>query len=564
MSFSILCAAALVAAPMDIPAADFALEPRPGDLVVLPFGEGMAYPVETDIPMQAPHLRFSNGMSLSMGFFGRFREGEWTMFGVADMLDAGLAFSRTNGLLRVAYKGTTNNVLRVFRAKTLGAAAAAYRSWREGRGGVRTLADKARTNPRLRDFPGTADVWLWDDNTQNRLYNWPRKADAPVRDTRRIADEMKALGLDRVLWNSFEGETPEDCAYLKSIGYHVGTYECLRDVFHKGLLDVADPKDFVRAARFLPIADEITRVNADGTLARAWSIPDKAGKMHPMHALCDAMGLEMCRRFIAPEVARIGYDSRLMDVQAGGGPVACWSKTHPCTGREALEALRREHRYMCDDLQQITGVEVGSELLVDAYHYSEGLTSCPHPFRKELCWRYKDRALYGADVPEATKNILHNPRYRIPLWELVYHDCTVSYYYWADSTLMYPELTRTKDLFCALYGLPPIYSMNVSTWNQLKHEVAASYRRATPVARCTMFARMTDFEILTPDRLVQRTRFSNGVCVTANFSSADYRLENGSIVHPQTFVLSSSTCDSFTREVRPFASCKSKERNATQ
>ena len=108
---------------------------------------------------------------------------------------------------------------------------------------------------------------------------------------------------------------------------------------------------------------------------------------------------------------------------------------------------------------------------------------------------------------------------------------------------MYPELTRTKDLFCALYGLPPIYSMNVSTWNQLKHEVAASYRRATPVARCTMFARMTDFEILTPDRLVQRTRFSNGVCVTANFSSADYRLENGSIVHPQTFVLSSSTCD---------------------
>ena len=64
MSFSILCAAALVAAPMDIPAADFALEPRPGDLVVLPFGEGMAYPAETDIPMQAPHLRFSNGMSL--------------------------------------------------------------------------------------------------------------------------------------------------------------------------------------------------------------------------------------------------------------------------------------------------------------------------------------------------------------------------------------------------------------------------------------------------------------------------------------------------------------------
>ena len=509
----------------EVPADGFALEPQAGDLAILPFGEGMAYPVEADIPLQAQHLRFSNGMELSMGFFGRCRAGEWTMFGVEDPLEAGLSFSRTNGLLRVAYVGPTNGVLRVFRGKTLGETATAYRAWRERQGRVRTMADKLRTNPGLKDFPGTADVWLWDDNTQNRLYNWPRKADVPVRDTRRIADEMKALGLDRVLWNSFEGETTEDCAYLKKIGYHVGTYECLRDVFHKGLLTVADPKDFVRAARFLPIADEITRIERDGSFAHAWKIPDKAGKMHPMHALCDAMGLEMCRRFIAPEVKEIGYDSRLMDVQACGGPRACFSKTHPCTQREALEALRREHRYMCDDLRQITGVEVGTEMLADAYHYSEGLTSCPHVFRKELCWRYKDRALYGKDVPRETREILHNPRYRIPLWELVYHDCTVSYYYWADSTMMYPELTLVKDLFCILYGLPPVYSMNVSTWNRLKGDVAASYRRAVPVARRTMFSRMTEFEILSADRMVQRTRFANGLTVTVNFADQTWTVK---------------------------------------
>lgn len=262
------------AAAAEIVAADgFVLEPHKEDILILPFGEGMAYPAEADIPLTAQHLRFSNGMELSMGFFGRFRAGEWEMYGVEDTVDAGLFLSRTNGLLRVAYEGPTNNTLRVFRARTLGACAASYRAWRESLGWVRTLADKARTNPALREFPGTADVWLWDDNAQSRLYNWPLKENVPVRDVRKIADEMRSQGMDRVLWNSFDGEMPEDCAYLKSIGYHVGTYECLRDVFHRGLLEVASTNDYFRAARFLPIADDITRVEADGTFSQAWSIP---------------------------------------------------------------------------------------------------------------------------------------------------------------------------------------------------------------------------------------------------------------------------------------------------
>ena len=499
-----------------------------GDVGIYPFGEGMAYPVDDpEVVFPRERYSFANGMGVSMGFFGLARGEVHLMTGIRKGLHAELRLA-TNGChtAGVAWRSVgrfwgENRELRFIFGRSLGEVAGRYRVWRERLGGVRTLAEKAKTNPLLKNFAGTADVWLWDDNTQNRLYNWPLVKESAPRDVRRIADEMKARGMDRVLWNSFEGETAETCGYLKKLGYLVGTYECLRDVFHPGLLSVANPSNFVRAARFLPYADKVTRINQDGTFANAWSIPDKSGKMHPMHALCDMMGLEMCKCLIAPECAAIGYNSRLMDVQACGGPTACFSKKHPCTLAQALEALRDEHRWLCDEQKLVIGVEVGGEYLVDAYHYSEGLTSCPHEFRKELCWRFKDRALYGADVPERTRTVLHNPRYRIPLWELVYHDCTVSYYYWADSTLMYPELTRVKDLFCQLYGLPPIYSMNVATWNRLKDEVAASYRRATPVARQTMFVRMTDFAYLSPDHLVQRTRFENGVEVIANFRNGE-------------------------------------------
>ena len=497
-----------------------------GDTCIWPFGEGMAYPADDpSIEMQAAELPFANGQALSMGFYGFLRGGSCLMSGVAKTCDAALAVKCGEGLWSAAPKWKSelgrwayDRELRFFLAPSLPAAAADYRAWRERRGEVRTFREKLGKNPALARFPGTADVWLWDDNTQCRLYNWPLKPNAPARDSVKIAREMKALGLDRVLWNSFEGETRESCAALKGLGYFVGTYDCLRDIFHPGLKAVADPKNFVMASRFLDCAEEIVRRNPDGSPATAWTIPDRAGKMHPMWSLCDAKGLEMVKRFVMPQVAAIGYDSRLMDVQVGNGPGICHAKDHPCTRRSGLEALREEHRFLCEEGGQVIGVEVGQEALLDCFHYSEGLTCCPHPFRKELCWRYKDRALYGDEVPEKTKTYLHNPARRIPLWELVYHDCTVSYYYWADSTLMYPELAETKDLFCALYGLPPIYSMNVSTWNELKAKVAESYRRATPVARRTMFSRMTDFAWLSPDRLLQRTTFANGVSVVANFS----------------------------------------------
>jgi len=497
---------------------------REGDDLVLPFGEGIVYPA-CDPAAVFPRERypFSNGMAASMGFFGVARGGVWAMAGVEDILTANLV-CRTNapytaGIMWTSEEGKWGHDrrLRFFFGKSLPGVADGYRAWRESQGRVRTLAEKAKANPRLASFPGTADFWLWDDNDQNRLYNRPLVSGVPPLDVKRAAGEMKALGMDRVLLNVFNGMSREDAVFLAGQGYLSGTYDCLRDIFHPGLLEFANPSNFVRAARFLPIAGDIVRINGDGTPTRAWTIPDRNGKMHAMHALCDALSLDMCRRFIAPEVASVGYTSRLMDVQAGGGPVACHSKVHPCTRAGALEALRAEHRYLADDLGLVVGVEVGGECLVDSYHYAEGLPSLPHEFRKQLCWRYKDQALYDDEIPVLTRKIMHNPKYRIPLWELVYHDCVVNYHYWADSLFLYPQLAPLKEQFCSLYGIPPIYSMNVSTWNRLKKDVAASFVRASEVARETMFSRMVSFEWLTPDRLVQRTRFANGRTVTVDF-----------------------------------------------
>ena len=64
----------------------------------------------------------------------------------------------------------------------------------------------------------------------------------------------------------------------------------------------------------------------------------------------------------------------------------------------------------------------------------------------------------------------------------------------------------------------------------LKPKILRSIERACPVAKQTMYEKMTSFEVLTPDRQVQRTRFSDGTVVTVNFSEKQFRDKDGTIL----------------------------------
>ena len=46
---------------------------------------------------------------------------------------------------------------------------------------------------------------------------------------------------------------------------------------------------------------------------------------------------------------------------------------------------------------------------------------------------------------------------------------------------------------------------------------------------------MIDFEYLTDDKLVQRTVFSDGTAVTANFSDRPYCMEDGTQLAPEDY-----------------------------
>jgi hypothetical protein len=109
------------------------------------------------------------------------------------------------------------------------------------------------------------------------------------------------------------------------------------------------------------------------------------------------------------------------------------------------------------------------------------------------------------EVPERVAKYQLGEGYRLPLWELVFHDCVVAHWYWGDYNNKLPALWVKRDLFNILYGTAPMYMFDAALWEKEAPRFAASYARIAPVARALGYAEMTDHLILTEDRAVQQT-----------------------------------------------------------
>jgi hypothetical protein len=142
------------------------------------------------------------------------------------------------------------------------------------------------------------------------------------------------------------------------------------------------------------------------------------------------------------------------------------------------------------------------------------------------------------EVPQRVAKFQMGQKYRLPLWELVYHDCVVSQWYWGDYNNKLPSLWDKRDLFNILYGTPPMFMFNRQIWNKNKVRFAQSYKDVCPVARAVGYSEMTDHRFLTADRNVQQTMFANGVTITANFGGKVHRLTDGKEVEPMGYHVS--------------------------
>ena len=552
-----------IKAPLGYPPA---FASAPDDRIIVPIGEGISYPAETEDAPLGTRPYFS-GHGVTMAFFAAMEDkvlpsGEAT--GGAAYLainetpdNAGIELLRDSagkGLLTVrpfwaADRGRLGYARRIryvfFDGGGHVALCKRYRRHAQERGWVVPFSEKIKQNPARREnlekLFGAANIWVLSGEFRGEhqsLYDEISGNYRPSPHTQAFMDaqlavyrDMRANGMDRLIIGG-----GADAEHVKAINAIDGALSSRYDIYQ----DVMDPAQYnnltaVKNEWPKESFPHDLRVERDGTPARGWKVPLKNpvvenGKTNAWigcYQLCDRQACPYVRQRIADELKAKPYTSRFIDVTACSRWSECWSSAHPMSQTESRESKARLLALPSQAFNLVLGSETGHEAFVPACDYFEGMLSlivCRVPDAGRNMARIWD------EVPPEVAKYQTGEAYRLPLFSLVYHGCVVSYWYWGDSNNKLPALWGKRDLFNALYGAPPMYVVTPDNWPSFRERVFASYRVAEPVSKLTAQSEMTGHRILTADRTVQQTAFANGVRVTVNFGQADFPMPDGFVL----------------------------------
>ena len=498
-----------------------------GDSLIIPYNEGMRYPVD-EAHEKLGSAPFFAGFRMSMHFFGVVDDATGAgMMAIVESPDDAMmdVFQTGPEKLWVACPtwlgefgkfGYKRRIRYVFLdGGGHVAMAKRFRSYAKANGWLRTFMEKAIQRPNVLKLPGMPNFWPF----------------IPDKDKVAHARELKSLGIDSFLWSS--GGMPGTVRQISAMDdVLIGCYDNMQDVLSpaiaarngKSLKNSAWPHDVMWTG------------DTPDTWRKGWGVEMKDGTntvMEHCAVMCDVKAPSYLYEKVRTELETKPYTSRFMDTTFSEPWKECANPAHRQTRRESHFWRRELLRMLAERFGLVTGSERGSCSGVPVVDYFEGMMSI------SLCGVPRD----GRDIlipwtnnlPKVVTRYQVGAKYRLPLWELVFHDCCCAHWYWGDTQNKMPAVWGDRTLFNILYGTSPMFLYNEKQWPLIRDRVAKTCKIVAPIARSVGFCEMTGHVILTPDRTVQRTSFANGVEITVNFSDSDWKDESGKTVRAKSY-----------------------------
>ncbi len=235
--------------------------------------------------------------------------------------------------------------------------------------------------------------------------------------------------------------------------------------------------------------------------------------------------------------ARSHYNSWFLDVDATGMVFDDYDPTRRTSEAQDMANRIANMDWVAHTLKVVLGSEDGNAVGARAVAFAHGMQVKGFGWADPDMRKDKKSPYYlGAYFPDSQptyffkqvpikdkyRRLFFDPAKRLPLYQTVFHDSVVTTNHWELDNLKFKQTQTDTVLLQQLYNVPPLLSMNLATskarLNWLK-PVDTFFR---PLHQRLAFQALTDFAWLSDDKLVQKTRFSDGTEIVANFSGRPF------------------------------------------
>lgn len=386
-----------------------------------------------------------------------------------------------------------------------------YRQYLDQRGWLVKLEKKRASNAKPQSLVAAPHIWVWDD---------------PLL----VAEFLKSLGIDRALLANCDpikswGVDYQKIMKIREMGYLTGKYVNWEDCWEPNPNLPEDTQtDYANQKNW----DQGLAKDSKGKHHEAWTVVGTDGEKHTGAKLCSGYYQNEVKSNLSLYLKKYPLQTLFVDIYTGRELEECYSAEHPQD--------RIDDRHSKQAILKRAGKQVliGSEKMtwwgIPVCDYSMGILSLnPYPPADDIGWK-PSRIL--DEVKEGYLQFDVGCQYRVPLFELVAHDCVLPSWYWGDGNNKHPATWREKDLFTVLYGGIPMWCFaTLEDMEEYANSLAASYQFVKPALEQIGCAEMVSFGVLNPDRTLQQVHWSNGCVVTANFSEVTQQLMvNGEVV----------------------------------
>ncbi|MCR8656133.1 glycoside hydrolase [Paenibacillus endoradicis] len=346
-----------------------------------------------------------------------------------------------------------------------------------------------------------------------------------------VIKDMKDSGLE-YMWIGLDDWQegfikPELIKKAEDLGYLIGTYDSYHSIHEPG-------KEKWETAKFkdTSLYEDATVTNKDGSKIEGFQGVGR--KLNPTLAMPSVE--ERVTTILSTGIA---FNSWFLDTDGTGEIYDDYSPEHITTENEDIQARIKRMEYLQKEWNMVVGTEGGNDFANKTIAFAHGIET------PSFSWMDADMAknkeseyyvgryysstggvpeLFSKQIPikEKYKKLFLDTDYTIPLYKLVYNDSVITSYWWGWGSLKFEDEIVNRMLYEILYNVPPLYHIDKVEWEKHKETIVKHSKVWSKFSEKAIKEEMTDFRILSDDKLVQMTAYGEELSAVTNFSEDEF------------------------------------------